>query len=73
MGLFGVLGATCTCNVLIFAFYRIYPFTSTDTLLRAIGKRAHPIHSMVFFSLNCVLASTVMYASHLDPSPEGTF
>jgi hypothetical protein len=44
--------------------FDIYPFTSIDILLRAIGKRAHPLHSMTVFCLICVLASTVGYASH---------
>jgi len=63
----GVLGATGTFKCA--AFYRllcIYPFTPTDTLLRAIGKRAHTLHSLAFFSSICVVLSTVGYASHMD-------
>ncbi|KAH9051567.1 DUF6-domain-containing protein [Lactarius deliciosus] len=32
--------------------------TGAYTTLRAIGKRAHPLHSITFFSTQCVLAST---------------
>ncbi|KAF8499631.1 integral membrane protein DUF6 [Russula emetica] len=31
---------------------------SAYTLLRAIGKRAHTLHSLVFYSFSCVLGST---------------
>jgi len=31
----------------------------TFITLRAIGKRAHAFHSMMFYSWNCVLASTI--------------
>ena len=41
-------------------------FTPTDTLLRAIGKQAHILHSLAFFSFSCVLGSTAGYASGLD-------
>ena len=30
----------------------------TDVTIRAVGKRAHPLHSMTFFSILCVIAST---------------
>ncbi|KAI0247428.1 hypothetical protein BJV78DRAFT_1285545 [Lactifluus subvellereus] len=33
--------------------------TSTYTLLRAIGKRTHTLHSLSFFSSQCVLVSTI--------------
>jgi len=33
--------------------------TSAYTLIRAIGKRAHPLHLMVFFSSTCVMGSTI--------------
>ena len=45
-----------------FSFY----FTPSDTLLRAIGKQAHTLHSLAFFSFSCVLGSTAGYASGLD-------
>jgi len=32
--------------------------TGAYTLLRAIGKQAHTLHSLVFFSTSCVLGST---------------
>ena len=54
-------------GVLPFALVSMYfSFTLTDTTLRAIGKRAHTLHSLVFFSSSCVLGSTVGYASGLD-------
>ena len=60
-------------SVLSPTLFPTYSFTSTDTLIRAIGKRAHPLHSMVFFSMKCVLGSTIGYASHLDSLiPDGT-
>jgi len=33
--------------------------TGAYTLIRAIGKRAHTFHSITFFSVNCVLCSTL--------------
>ena len=74
IGLLGVLGATGTCEC---SFRRLsLPFTSIpiDTLIRAIGKRAHALHSLVFFSVSCVLGSTAGYASSLESiASEGTF
>ena len=66
LGLLGVLGATSACRCPFLCPLPHLFFTSTDTLIRAIGKRAHPLHSMVFFSLTCVLGSTTGYASHPD-------
>ena len=34
---------------------------AADTTIRAIGKRAHPLHAMTFFSTQCVVASSVAY------------
>ncbi len=39
----------------------VYPPTSTDTLLRAIGKRAHALHVLSFFASQCILISTIAY------------
>ena len=36
-----------------------YPPCPTDTLLRAIGKRAHALHILSFFSLLCFWFSTI--------------
>ncbi|KAF9039209.1 hypothetical protein BJ165DRAFT_1531307 [Panaeolus papilionaceus] len=33
--------------------------TGAYTSIRAIGTRAHPMHSMTFFSLSCVIVSTI--------------
>ncbi|KAI0247427.1 hypothetical protein BJV78DRAFT_1364195 [Lactifluus subvellereus] len=42
--------------------------TGTYTLLRAIGKRAHTLHSLSFFSSQCVLISTIcMIAFKIPP------
>ncbi|THH03428.1 hypothetical protein EW145_g6261 [Phellinidium pouzarii] len=35
--------------------------TGVYTLLRAIGKRIHPLHSLMYFSSHCVLASVIGY------------
>lgn len=37
----------------------------SDTTLRAIGKRAHPMHSMTSFSAQCILVSSIGYARFL--------
>ena len=34
-------------------------FFLADTTIRAIGKRAHPMHSVTFFSSMCVVVSIV--------------
>ena len=44
----------------------VYPPVTTDIILRAIGKRAHALHSLAFFSFECVLVSTIGCAPHLD-------
>ena len=44
-----------------------FTLTRTDTLLRAIGKRAHTLHSLVFYSSSCVFGSTAGYASISTP------
>ena len=62
VALIGVLGATgaCTCSPFD---ARISPFIAShyfaDTTIRAIGKRAHPLHNLVSFSSQCVIVSTV--------------
>jgi hypothetical protein len=33
----------------------------TDTVLRAVGEQAHPLHSLSFFASQCVLMSTIGY------------
>ena len=50
----------------IFRYAFISSFTPTDTALRAIGKQAHMLHSLVFYSFSCVLGSTVGYAYSPD-------
>lgn len=30
-----------------------------DTTIRAVGKRAHPLHNLVSFSSQCVIVATV--------------
>jgi hypothetical protein len=41
----------------------IYALSSflVDTILRAIGKRAHSLHSLAYFSLQSVIFSTIGY------------
>jgi hypothetical protein len=43
--------------------------TPTDTLLRAIGKRANALHVNAYFSSQCVLISALGYASRLSLLP----
>lgn len=62
MGLIGVMGATTACECASLDYLAcFYFFTPTDTLLRAIGKRAHTLHSLVFYSSSCVVGSTAGY------------
>ncbi|KAH9984536.1 hypothetical protein BJV77DRAFT_1037055 [Russula vinacea] len=42
-----------------FSLIGVLGATAAYTTLRAIGKRAHTLHSLVFFSSSCVLGSTV--------------
>lgn len=44
-----------------FAFLGASRLLHTDTLIRAIGKRADTFHSIAFFSFNCVLGSSLGY------------
>lgn len=55
-------GRPVPVSVLSFVLLHAFPFTPTDTTLRAIGKQAHTLHSLVYFSFNCVLGSTTGYA-----------
>jgi hypothetical protein len=54
----GVLGAIGTCK--FSTCLRASPFVILlpDTLLRAIGKRAHALHALSFFASQSVLVST---------------
>jgi hypothetical protein len=67
MGLVGVLGATTACECASLDYLPRVSLTPTDTLLRAIGKRAHTLHSLVFYSSSCVMGSTAGYASIWTP------
>jgi hypothetical protein len=74
IGLIGVLGATGACECALLRFPPSISLTPTDTLIRAIGKRAHTFHSIAFFSFNCVLGSTLGYASKPEfTRPKGSF
>lgn len=46
-----------------------------DTTIRAIGKRAHPMHNLVAFSTLCVVVSTVacVYSSIHEVSGRYTY
>ncbi|KAH9961745.1 hypothetical protein BC827DRAFT_1131223 [Russula dissimulans] len=67
--LLGVLGMTGAFKFAPFhPLLCIYRFTSTDTLLRAIGKQAHTLHSLTFFSSTSVVLSTIgMVVSKITP------
>ena len=61
--LVGVLGATGACELTSrHTGSFVYHLAFLDTLVRAIGKRAHVFHSITFFSSQCVLGSTTGYA-----------
>jgi hypothetical protein len=60
--LIGVLGGTGSCESSSRPPSQsplVYPPVLTDTLLRAIGKRAHALHVLSFFASQCVLISTI--------------
>jgi hypothetical protein len=60
-------------SVVSFALPPSTSLLQTDTLIRAIGKRARTFHSIVFFSFNCVLGSTLGYASQPEfTCPKGS-
>ena len=67
--LVGVVGASGTrefrCRHLQLARTCIL-IVPTDTVLRAIGKRAHPLHVNALFSSQCVLFSTIGCVSCLS-------
>ena len=54
---------TGACERAFLRFPRSISLTLTDTFIRAIGKRAHTFHSILFFSFSSVLGSTLGYAS----------
>lgn len=62
VSLFSVIGSTGACSSVVPPNLKNRPNSSyTVTTLRAIGKRAHPLHSMSYFSAVCVLNSTLGY------------
>lgn len=60
VALIGVLGATGACEPSFIQsnFFRPMWFI-IDTSLRAIGKRAHPLHSLVMFSFYSVVVASI--------------
>lgn len=65
MSLIGVLGATGACKYSrSYSFLHVYIremlMLRIDTTLRAIGTRSHPMHSLVSFCIQCVIASTTL-------------
>jgi hypothetical protein len=42
-------------------FARIELLRTTDTTIRAVGKRAHAMHLMTAFSTQCVIATVIGY------------
>ncbi len=60
VALLGVFGATGACPCWISSPQNwVYWIPRSDTTLRAIGRRAHPLHSMSFFSGICVLNASI--------------
>jgi hypothetical protein len=57
------MGMTGACECVFLRFSQSSSLSPTDTLIRAIGKRAHTFHSIMFFSFSCVLGSALGYAS----------
>lgn len=62
IALLGVLGATGACKQPRLSSYLTrVNLIDPDTTLRAIGKRAHPLHAMTSFSAQCVVVSIIGY------------
>jgi hypothetical protein len=61
VALLGVVGSTGACSYFILPKRKGVTTVHLDTTLRAIGKQAHPLHSMSYFSAVCVLVSTMRY------------
>ena len=64
VSLIGVLGITLACkhpDLYIRSSGFTHPAISV-TSIRAIGRRAHPMHAMVSFSTVCILMASVGYA-----------
>jgi hypothetical protein len=61
VSLIGVLGATTACKRrdYIFISSRLAQAAFAVTSIRAIGRRAHPMHAMVSFSVVCVIMASV--------------
>lgn len=61
----GVLGATGACGwhlpEVFFFQYSYETARYADVSLRAIGKQAHALHSLVSFSTICVVAAPIGY------------
>src|SRR6266702_1980625 len=53
------VAAACACES---SLCQYGPCFYSDTLIRAIGKRAHAIHCVTFFSSQSVLVSTIGYS-----------
>jgi hypothetical protein len=54
-----------TCYFLVYR--SLTPFHIEDTSLRIIGKRAHTMHSIIYFSAWCVIVSTIGLAAFKVP------
>lgn len=58
VALSGVAGVTCECESGLSAEWRISDEVA-DNLIRVIGKRAHPLHNIVYLSAFCVVSSSI--------------
>lgn len=74
LALLGVVGATGACEQLRPASVFRTHACSKDISLRSIGKRAHALNSIVSFSMQCVIASTIgpVLSSREHPEPNKT-
>jgi hypothetical protein len=60
-GLISALGSTSSCESGLCHLSASIYLVSLDTLLRAIGKRAHPLHILAYLSSECVVISAMWY------------
>ncbi|CAA7267826.1 unnamed protein product [Cyclocybe aegerita] len=56
IALCGVLGSTLACVPLL--IFRTQFLFFSDTTIRAVGRRAHPMHAMIYFAMTSVIVTT---------------
>jgi hypothetical protein len=59
VSMLGVLGSTGACGLISAVEIPLIIKIDIDTSLRAIGTRAHAMHSLAFFSSYSIIVSTV--------------